>query len=304
MISFRYHLVSIIAVFLALALGIVVGTTALNGTITKGLRDDVSSLKKQRSDLNNQIKQLQAQVDDAGQFASTYGTKLVAGALNTQSVLLVAMPGASTGMEDGIAGQITAAGGKISGRVGLTNDYIDQRRTDGIISLATGPARPIWLTFPETNDAGQIGGTLLAAVLTGHGQQSDITQVLAGLSELHMVTTDGNDVAPATTVVIVANGTLAANSYAGSIELSLVSAFHKWGKSVVVAGDAGTAQGGGIVALIRGSSTRTQVSTVDDADTPFGEVSTVLTLAASVAGHVGHYGTGANSDALFPPPAK
>ena len=31
MIDFRYHIVSIIAVFLALAVGIVVGTTALNG---------------------------------------------------------------------------------------------------------------------------------------------------------------------------------------------------------------------------------------------------------------------------------
>ena len=40
-ISFRYHLVSIVAVFLALALGIVVGTTALNGPITKDLRNQV-----------------------------------------------------------------------------------------------------------------------------------------------------------------------------------------------------------------------------------------------------------------------
>src|SRR5690349_20267632 len=157
-ISFRYHLVSIIAVFLALALGIVVGTTALNGPITKGLRDDVNSLKHQRSDLNDRIKQLQTQVDDAGQFASTYGSQLVAGTLTNKSVLLVALPGASTGYEDGIARQITAAGGKISGRLGLTNDYIDQRRADGIISLATGPARPIWLTLPTTNDAGQLGG--------------------------------------------------------------------------------------------------------------------------------------------------
>ena len=38
MISFRYHLVSIVGVFLALAVGIVVGTTALNGPITKDLR--------------------------------------------------------------------------------------------------------------------------------------------------------------------------------------------------------------------------------------------------------------------------
>ena len=37
-VDFRYHLVSIIAVFLALALGIVVGTTALNGALLDSLK--------------------------------------------------------------------------------------------------------------------------------------------------------------------------------------------------------------------------------------------------------------------------
>ena len=46
MISFRYHLVSIIAVFLALALGIVVGTTALNGPITKDLLERFRKLTR------------------------------------------------------------------------------------------------------------------------------------------------------------------------------------------------------------------------------------------------------------------
>jgi len=47
-ISFRYHIVSIIAVFLALALGIVVGTTALNGPITSNLRSEVDTLRNSR----------------------------------------------------------------------------------------------------------------------------------------------------------------------------------------------------------------------------------------------------------------
>ncbi|MDQ3502978.1 MAG: copper transporter, partial [Actinomycetota bacterium] len=39
MVDFRYHLVTIISIFLALAVGIVVGTTALNGPVLNGLRD-------------------------------------------------------------------------------------------------------------------------------------------------------------------------------------------------------------------------------------------------------------------------
>ncbi len=97
MISFRYHIVSLVAVFLALAVGIVVGTTALNGPITTDLRNQVNGLKSDRSQLADQVKALQGQVDDAGQFAATFGSQLVAGTLADTKVLMVALPGAPTG---------------------------------------------------------------------------------------------------------------------------------------------------------------------------------------------------------------
>ncbi|MDT4926465.1 MAG: hypothetical protein QOG01_4178 [Pseudonocardiales bacterium] len=305
MISFRYHLVSIVAVFLALALGIVVGTTALNGPITKDLRNQVNDLKQQRDGLAAQVKNLQGQVDDAGQFASTYGSQLVAGALTNTNVLLVSLPGATSGMETGIARQVTAAGGKISGRVTLTQDYLDPSRGSGITSLATGPAHPIGLTLPETSDAGQLGGALLAYVLLGKGQQTDLTQVLGGFSELHMISLDGSTITPTTSVVVIGHGSLPANDYGGSAELSLVAALARAGGHVVLAGDPASAAGGGVVALVRkGTANRSSVSTVDDANNAFGQVSAVLALSASAKGQIGQYGTEAGADALFPAPSK
>jgi hypothetical protein len=302
-ISFRYHLVSIIAVFLALALGIVVGTTLLNGPVTRGLRDDVNSLKHQRSDLNDQVKQLNAQVKDAGEFATSYGEQLVANRLAEVNVLLVSLPGADTTDEEALAQEIKTAGGTVTGRVRLTDDYVNERQSSGIRTLATGDARPIALTLPETDDAGALGARLLAWTLTGHGQQSDVTQVLAGFTQLHMLTTDGNAITPTTTVVVIAKGSLARNAYAGGVERSLVSEFRKWGKAVVVAGDEGSANSGGIIAVVRGSDLSSEVATVDNAFTPEGQVSTVLTLAGAEAGAVGHYGTQASD--MFPPvPAK
>ncbi len=47
MIDFRYHLVSIVAVFLALAIGIVLGSTELQGTTLDALRGVNGSLKSQ-----------------------------------------------------------------------------------------------------------------------------------------------------------------------------------------------------------------------------------------------------------------
>ncbi len=46
MINFRYHVVSLTAVFLALAIGLVVGTAALNGPVADSLEGQVTGLRK------------------------------------------------------------------------------------------------------------------------------------------------------------------------------------------------------------------------------------------------------------------
>ena len=303
MISFRYHIVSIVAVFLALAVGIVVGTTALSGPITTDLRNQVNSLKGDRNDLSKEIRQLQAQVDDAGQFAASFGPRLVAGTLKNTNVLLVDMPGASSGMADGIATQLAAAGAQITGRLQLSHDYVDPAGATSITSLATNTSsRPLGLTLPVTSDARLLGAALLSYVLLGKGQPSDLRQVLSGFSALHMITSDPKGIEPATYVVVVANGSLPQNGYAGPAELDLVSALQARGGRVVVAGDSGTATPDGVVSLIRTGADKASVSTVDNADTAFGQVSSVLALAGTAQSRVGHYGTAAGADALFPSP--
>lgn len=301
MISFRYHLVSITAVVLALGLGIVVGTTALNGPITTDLRKQVETLKSDRTTLANQVKALQAQVSDAGQFASSFGPQLVQGTLTKQDVLLVGLPGARSSVEDGITKQVEAAGGRVSGHLELTPSYIDPRRAADITSLVTSSVHPIGLTLPEVSDAGQLGGALLAFVLLGKGERTDLRQVLSGFSALHMVSDGGNAITPSTTVLIVGTGGLTSANHAASVELALVSALQQAGGHVVVAGDNASASQSGIVAGIRGvNGDKATVSTVDNADTASGQVSTVLALADITKSVVGHYGTTKSADALFP----
>jgi hypothetical protein len=304
-ISFRYHLVSIVAVFLALALGIVVGTTALSGPITKDLRNQLDDTRKQRNDLAGQVKQLQQRVDDAGQFASTYGSQLVAGSLTKKNVVMVVLPGVSSGMQNGIARQIAAAGGKVGGTVSLTQNYLDAKLGGSIISLATGQYHPNDWTAPEgTHDPRVIGGSLLAFVLLGKGQPTDLTQVLGQFSALHMVTLSSGTVSPSNLVVVVGHGSRSKGDYGIGAEADLVSAMAKDQGRVVVAGDEHSA-GGGVVAAVRGSDAmRSAVSTVDDADNAFGQVSSVLAVSAAGRGEFGHYGTQNGADALFPSPSK
>jgi hypothetical protein len=106
-------------------------------------------------------------------------------------------------------------------------------------------------------------------------------------------------------VVVIGHGTVDTKDYASQAELALVGALAKGGGHVVVAGDAESDSGGGVVAAVRGSNTvNAAVSTIDNADNPSGQVSAVLALAGATKGQVGHYGTGKGADALYPAPAK
>jgi hypothetical protein len=303
-ISFRYHIVSVVAIFLALALGIVVGTTALNGPVTHDLRNQVNSLKDDRSHLSAQIQTLQGQVDTAGQFATTFGAQLVAGTLPNKSVLVISLPGTPTGMQDGITSSLTAAGAKITGKLDLAAAFDDPSQADSIISLATGAAHPMSVSLPETSDARIVGAALLAFVLTGHGEATDLKTVLSGFSGLHMITSDPAGVEPAGTVVVLGSGSLPKNTYAGEAQMDLVSQLVNKGAKVVVAGDTGSAQGNGVVAMVRDGAAKSTVSSVDNADTAFGQVSTTLAVAGIEQSQIGQYGQAKGAQALFPTPAK
>ncbi len=301
MISFRYHIVSLIAVFLALALGIVVGTTALNGPITSDLRSQVRGLEKNQSALAQKTNTLQTQVDQAQKFATTFGSQIVRGALTAQKVLVIGLPGADGSVESGIADDIAAAGGKVVGQVQLTNDYIDPRRAGDMTSLVAS-LHPLGLTLPTSSDAGVVAGSLLSWVLLGDGKETDIKQVMAGFSASTFLRVE-QDPSPARLIVVVAHGTLPSGDSGAKMELALIDQLQQTGGHVVVAGDSASATGGGAVALVRSDdSAKGTVSTVDNADTAVGQVSTVLALAGVVKSQVGHYGTGSGAKALFPAP--
>ena len=310
MISFRYHVVSIIAVFLALALGIVVGTTALNGPITKDLRHQVDSLKNDRNSLSDQVRTLQGQVGDGEKFGETYGAQIVKARLHESNVLIVGLPGASGAVKDGLAKMVGAAGGKVTGRVQLSSDYADPKQAGAMIKFATGGVHPIDLNYPNTDQAGPVGGALLAYVLLGKGQPSDLTQVIAGFAQMHMLKLEsGDSITPSTNVLVVTDGTLPAGDARGQTELALITQLQQQGGHIAVAGDTPAATDSGVVALVRGDATdKSTVATVDNADTALGQVSTILALAdvgkPAPNTVVGHYGTAGGAKALFPDLAK
>jgi len=296
-ISFRYHVVSIIAVFLGIVLGVVAGATALNGAVVGDLRRQVSDLKADNKKQTDTVAWLTVQANNANVLAQSYGPALYANKLGNVGVVLVLAPGASSAMAGAVDAQIVAAGGKVTAHIALSKDLIDARRAADVRSLVTSGIHPMGLSLPETDDAGRLAGSLLGFVLLGKGQPTDLTQTMAGLTTLNMVKATGTPNS-GNLVVIVAPGT---NSDPGALtELSnLVSQIGSTGPTVAV-GDTVSATPSGLIGSLRAVQGPRTVSTVDDADTALGQLTFVLAANQALSGKHGHYGVGPAAESLLP----
>jgi hypothetical protein len=302
-IDFRYHLVSLIAVFLAVALGIVIGTTQLNGPLTDNLQGQVTALQDDKRSLEDQTQGLQTQLDDVGVFEEAVGPTLVKDSLTGRSVVFVVAGQVDAEVVEGLTALVGAAGASVNGTIRLTDTYAAASTDSTVESYLAGPGLPVTVTLPETDDVGEQVASVLAQVLMVPGPgdvgvaptQTDATTVLAGLEELDVLSQDSSSVVPADFAVLIAPGTVSgedAESRTTSL-VQLATALDTEGSGAVVAGDPLSAGDGGLVAAVRGDSQATAaVSTVDNVTTAAGRITTVLALRAESAGTSGEYGVG------------
>ncbi|HYT09270.1 MAG TPA: copper transporter [Mycobacteriales bacterium] len=308
MIDFRYHIVSLVAVFLALALGVLLGTTQLNGAVLDDLRGQVRGLTDDKRDLQSDLQALRGQTRSDDAVAASLTPKLVAGALRDAKVVLVATAQASGATTDGVQKVLERAGARVTGRVQLTDDYSDPRRAADVKSFVTGGGQPAGFQLPESDDAGVLSGALLSYALlgskSGDPEPATTSEVLSGFASLQMLRVDSPQVGAADLAVVVASGRVTgADPQARVRTLSeLVSALDRAGRGALVAGTSAAAATDGLVAAVRADrGLSSAVSTVDDADRPVGQVAAVFALAQQSAGRTGQYGTASGADAAFPP---
>jgi hypothetical protein len=311
-IDFRYHLVSLIAVFLAVALGIIIGTTALNEPILADIEGQVSALEQDKRNLEDQTQQLQAQLDVGEAFDTAVAPALVDGTLADASVLLV-VTNEEIAPEtiDGVSAMVAAAGGTVAGQITLLPAYSDPSTEAALQGYATGGGLPPGVQLPEADDAGQLIGALLAQVLMTPpgGTEPDaaaISSVLAGLSALDVLSQDSDSVVPADHAIVLASGAFTGDDAAertGTL-VDLVSALDAAGSGAVVSGDVTSAAETGLVGVIRADPTLSAaVSTVDNVNVIAGQVSTVLALGQESEGTSGKYGTGEDTQPVPPVPS-
>ncbi len=302
MIDFRYHLVSLIAVFLAVALGIVIGTTQLNGRVLDGLEAQVGTLSEEKDSLEAQNESLTQELSQDNAFDDAVAPLIVANRLVGSSVLLVVT---SEDVSAEVVGQITtllqASGAELSGTLRLQPEFSDPQNAAELQEYVTGSGLPAGITLPRTDETAALVASLLSQVLmrpadgTVGPPQASTTNVLAGLAALGAVTSDSGEVTSADYALILSGQGFTGedaetrNRALVALAVNLDSA----GSGGVVAGDADSAAEGGLVAALRNdASAASSVSTVNNVDAASGQVAALLALTAERTGESGNYGVG------------
>jgi len=315
-INFRFHLVSLVAVFLALALGVVMGSTVIDRAIVDRLSSQIDSVKKRADAERADNRALRDQLKGLETFIAQSQPQVTARRLNQVPVTIVAVRGVpaedvkgaydtlrSAGalvpgvlwIEDGFSGADPGARTKLvqaMGDSGLATDDLRQVALEALgHRLAAGP-RVTTVSTPAESGLDTLVALSEAGLVSfdtmGGGAVSLDSWPSTGA---RMLVIDGSQAhpAPGTMTIPILRAAAAAGGRLALAEVFRPTATLK-ARGVVVRGVRDDA------ALAR------VVSTVDDLDDTRGQVALTLAVQELGTGRAGHYGEGPGASSQLPTP--
>jgi Copper transport outer membrane protein, MctB len=299
-IDFRYHLVSIVAVFLALAIGIVLGSTELQGHTIDGLRSLSSSLTNQLNAARTDRDSYKTLSDASDSFLTAAEPKLLNGTLSGQRLVIVTEPGAPSSVVNGVKQAAGIAGATVTGTLALQPRFNDLSGTTraSLNAINADFAAQDSVTFDpaaasKTMYQQQAAQLIATAILNQTADEpglavTDAQGLLSAYAQAGYLTVSGAPTDRATLAVIVTSDSApvgAASEQVSQVLLAVAHEFAVLSAATLVAGSvAGSAQQGSGMAVLRGSGVSAEVSSVDNADRVLGQIVTMWALGDQLAG--------------------
>jgi Copper transport outer membrane protein, MctB len=304
MINFRYHIVSLMAVFLALAVGIAVGVT-LRPSVDQGLAQQAAQDRKQVQDLRAELTRRAALDAYREVWAERVGAVVTTGLLTGTKVALITMPDAPTGVVQQMSTALTASGGTLTRTVKISKDVFDPTKADKL-STALGPYGSALGLTDKMSEADKFGVALGRAIATKlpAARDAEATEIGKALTSAGLIGVDGDTTATAQLVVVVTaaatNPRPTAQQLADHIDMDV--ALRAASAGLVLAGPNSDDIEGTDVLAARSDATAVDVlSTVDVADLASGVTTVLLAGKEQLLGSEGrHYGALSKADAPLP----
>ena len=321
MIDFRYHLVSIVAVFLALAIGIVIGASTLKPEVASFFNRESTSEQRQINANRSTIRNLMNELGTNEAFAQSAAPLLLDNLLADQQVALVTAPGADGATISGIVTALEQAGAKVTTQAQLQPAFFDttaamQSSLEALAKQVAPPSLTLQTAPPGTSapTTGQLEAAqvLAAALVTKDGPDLPAVEADPIITDftrqgfLQMSPDTGSAPEQATLAVVVIPASPPATD-ADPANLALISVAEQLSLSshgVVLAGSLnGSGPGSAIDELVNGN-TGAQLSSVNNADKEIGQILVAQALSSLLAGHKpAAYGVGAAVPTPAPTPS-
>lgn len=295
-------MISLAAVFLALAVGAVFGTTAANGVASDVLSDSVSAAHKANKQLRDTANELEEEASRKDDYINETAPALLGGTLTGRRIVVLTTP---SGREHagGVIEKVGLAGGAVIGPIDVREAFFNPKNSLDLLALTrTVPAG----TLPANGDGVETASALLATVLltpdpAGAPAGDRRSEVLSAYARAQYLSAPERLDGPADAVVLVTGAAYVEEDSAerNAAIVTMATQFGRTGRTVVAGTGAG--EGSAIEAVRGDDALAARISTVDGVAGVQGQVVTVLALAERiVADRVGRYGTAAGADALTP----
>lgn len=310
MIDFRYHLISLIAVFLALGLGILMGSVVLSEKYVTRLENRVDKFGAELDQSRERVSELNDRITALQDFAVEAELRLVDGALAGREIVAFQVAGTDEDLLEGLAEGVEIGGGRIVSTITLTDrfaltDAPERDQLALIVGSSAGTAAEL-----RKDAATELGITAVAAAtarvdgarLSPGGQRlRDLVTELQEAEFIGVSTAQENPVPAGAAFLIVGGGS--EEPRGGPVQLSLALATSLSARDAAVMVAEPTESAWKLVAAVREDGTAgATVSTVDHAETVPGRIAAVLGLEMAIDGLSGHYGTEDGASAIVPPP--
>ena len=307
MINFRYHVVSVAAVFLAMALGVMVGTTAVNGPFADGLASRVEKMGKENQKLREDLDHARDEAQQQERFATETLPWTIGNRLNGKRVLIITATDANQEYVQRVVEALRTVGGAtITGRVSVQKRFVDPASREELLDLVDNNTPSTVTGLPANSNGVETAAALLAAVLVDHNPEvgeSDRTMTLNTFLGSYVV---GSAVKQPAEAILVLAGDPYNEKGGGKLNAGLKTIVEQFDRAgpIVVAAES-TAGDGNLVGAVRDDSILSKpVSTVDNAGTPWGRTAILLALADQLENKpAGHYGVSGENGLVPKAPA-
>lgn len=309
MIDFRYHLVSTVAIFLALTVGIVLGSTVLQEPLIKSAEETTAQLRQSNEDFRRENTGLRQREAGFDAFVAAVTPRLLSGMLAGERVVVIEAPGADSGLREPITDMLGTAGATVTGWLTLTDKYLASEQAGLVDQLAT-TLKPASAAFAEQATPYDKAAVVLAhALVTAEAAESGkkdaaVAGVLGAFEEAGLVNLDQTPEERAGSAIVIAPADVYegrnAEARTGAV-VSIAAALDAAGRGTVVTGTIEAAGTGGVLTAIRDTGDiAAKVSTVDTLDMTAGRASLVYALREQLDGGSGQYGIGPAAGSFLP----